>query len=291
MAETDSVVPPSKKSVSKKQKTTKSQDFMEVIVCTLLGFVLMWGFQLFKDLRSTNFYTPLPLLGGETNLTATKPYKLADAMIAEANSIWNQPSGSEWSSDINSTSLLVESKPVLINGKKINLPLQRAVAMVNCTSANDLFTFMMSPEGFAVIDPASGKEDFYAAPLISYSWGRRGTLQVDRTIVPLVFPLTRREFVVLNVKETKTMTFVSKSVIYPTTKNKFPVVRGFNSFALRVTSSTNQIKHMCKMEMINIVTGLIPYDGLANFINAKLYFPQLIKRLKSSVKTKVTRKK
>ena len=283
MAEVNSVPP-----TSKKQKRTKIQDYVEVFVCTLLGFVLMWGFQLFKDLRSTNFLPPMSLLG-ETNLTATKPYKLADAMIIEANSIWNQPSGSEWSSDINSTSLLVESKPVLIDEKKINLPLQRAVAMVNCTSAKDLFTFMITPEGFAVIDPFSNKEDFYAAPLASYSWGRRGTLQIERTIVPLGFPLTPREFVVLNVKETKTMTFVSKSIIYPTPTTKGPLIRAFNSFALKISNS--QIQHMCKMEMINIATGMIPYDGLAHFINAKMFFPQMIKRLESAEKNKITRKK
>ena len=277
-----STVPPTVK--KQKPPSMKVSDLIEVFVCIMLGFVVMWGFQLFKDLRSANLHTPLHLLG-TTNLTAIKPYKLADAMIEEATFIWNQPSGTEWLSEINNTALLVESKPVLIDGKKVNLPLQRAVAMTNCTSAKDLFDFMMSPEGFEVIDPISNPQDFYAAPISSYSWGRRGTLKIDRTIVPLVFPLTRREFVVLNVKETKTMTFVSKSVIYPTSK-KFPVVRAFNSFALKI--SNTKTKHMCKMELINIVTGLIPYDGLANFINAKLYFPQMMNRLKKALKTSTT---
>ena len=265
----------------KSPQSTKINDLVEMFVCVMVGFLVMWGFQLFKDLRSANLLSPFPLLG-QTNLTNIKPYKLADAMIEEANFIWKQPD-SEWLSEINSTSLLVESKPVTIDGKQMNLPLQRAVAMINYTSAKDLFDFMMTPEGFAVIDPASRKQDFYADPLASYSWGRRGTLKIDRTIVPLVFPLTRREFVVLDVKETKTMTFVSKSVIYPTPTNKFPVIRAFNSFALKI--SNTKTKHMCKMELINMVTGLIPYDGLANFVNAKLYFPQMMSRLKKAMKS------
>lgn len=263
---------------------------VEVFLYMSIGFTVMWGFQLFTDLRTSNNikkvgYVKLSIVG-ETNITSVRPFDLAETILKEANTIWSQSSVG-WFTEINSTSLTVESHSVTVGEKPSPLPIQRAWTVVNCASARSLYDFLMSPEGFAVIDPSSRKEDFSAKPLATFNY-RKGALKVQRTVSQLARPLlSSRDFVVLNVLDNSGMTFASKSVIYPVPPplQKTKTVRAFNSFALKVS---NAQKGTCKVQFVNIILDLIPYNGFAHFINAKLYFPGLIKRLAAATNQTTT---
>jgi hypothetical protein len=150
-----------------------------------------------------------------------------------------------------------------------------------------LYDFLTSPEGFAVIDPSSRKKDFSAKPLATFNY-RKGALRVEHSLSPLAQPLlTPRLFVVLNVLDNGGMTFASKSVLYPLPADlkRTKTIRAFNSFALKVT---NQNKGLCQIQFVNILLDLIPYNGLAHFVNAKLFFPGLMKRLAAATNQTTT---
>jgi hypothetical protein len=54
---------------------------------------------------------------------------------------------------VSTSTLTVESRPVSGDLADRRVPVQRAAMEVNCTSARDLYELMISPEGFAIIDP------------------------------------------------------------------------------------------------------------------------------------------
>ena len=253
-----------------------------IVFMFVIGVPLLWNvglLALFPIPQTT--LSSLSIIG-ETNLTSTRPYHLVHAMLGEAKMIWEQKDV-EWMTDINTTvnALVVQSKPMTIEGLSHSLPGQRAEAMVHCPSANHLFTFMTGPEGFAVIDNVSRKEDFYKPPLKSYFW-TRGKLAIERAITPMIYPYLPREFVVLNVRDKTSRILGSKSVIYPIPnylRENFPVKRVVYTFYMKI-SSTNQ-KNICKMQFFNVLNGVIPHDGFSHYVASKLFFPQLLERLQA----------
>jgi hypothetical protein len=137
------------KSLSANKKSNKDDTLAQLVegsLYMLIGFLAMFIVLLGSDRYAANMgKAKVTIFGGTTNLTTAKAGALADAMVKEAQAVWKQgPEG--WRNDINST-LVVESKPYVVDGKNAILPMQRASAVVNCSSPRSLFSFLTSPDG------------------------------------------------------------------------------------------------------------------------------------------------
>ena len=134
------------KSLSANKKSNKDDTLAQLVLYMLIGFLAMFIVLLGSDRYAANMgKAKVTIIGGTTNLMTAKAGALADAMVKEAQAVWKQgPEG--WRNDINST-LVVESKPYVVDGKNAILPMQRASAVVNCSSPRSLFSFLTSPDG------------------------------------------------------------------------------------------------------------------------------------------------
>ncbi|TMW65346.1 hypothetical protein Poli38472_007988 [Pythium oligandrum] len=155
-----------------------------------------------------------PLIGEEL-IDATNVYAFADAAIAEAHTIW---SSDGWTVLSNTDGVLNEAKPVSGVFAAANVNITRATAEV-AVAAQTLFDFLITPEGYQLIDPLSNPEDFGKDPLEAFptdNWrgsGNADKKRIDVTRVEAIIPnMVTREFVTLNAADALERIFVSKSV-------------------------------------------------------------------------------
>ena len=206
----------------------------------------------------------------------------AERMVAEAERIW-QTSG--WAAEYNKKGLLVESKPVSGVFSNAGILITRGSGEIN-VPAQDAFDLLVSPEGYAIIDPVSAEGDHSLPPLEVYEWreGSRLEAAIAGTNLPFM-PVT--EFVVLNAIDPSSRIFVSKSIIhdnhpggsvYSSEKSVSGApVRALNTFAIKIESVSDK---RCRVLSINYadMAGKTP-GSVNNLINTKYFLPALYRRM------------
>eukprot|EP01039_Chlorochromonas_danica_P000094 gene94-101_t len=214
------------------------------------------------------------------------PYSHAGRMVEEAELIWASNSTSwkeetQWFFMWQRQSILVESKVVAGPLSVFGLPVLRATITFNA-SADELFEFLTSVEGFRVIDPLSDPTSLDHV-IKKWDW-EYGRLELARTTFGL------DDFLVLNWVNPTSRLFCSKSVLHeshpggsrassaalrPAQGN-----RAVNTFALKVTPISD---HSSSIQIINfvgeerILKGFLGYIILSQF-----YFGPFLRRLRAS---------
>lgn len=209
---------------------------------------------------------------GEYECNNQTVHLIADSMFLEAELIWFSKG---WTVLSNSSGILNEGKAVSGVFAPAKIDITRARAIVPAP-AQTLFDYLITPEGYRLIDPGSNPEDFYRPPLETYStrfWRSIGQedrkrLEVSRTdaIIP---GFTPRRYVTLNGIDQNARLFVSKSVqhrgaagcsIYgPASCNKIETnpVRALNTFAVRVNPVQGDANNSV-VELINFADFTAP---------------------------------
>uniref|UniRef100_A0A7S4N7E0 START domain-containing protein n=1 Tax=Odontella aurita TaxID=265563 RepID=A0A7S4N7E0_9STRA len=186
------------------------------------------------------------LIGESLIDSASDAVSYAERGIEEAFWLWDEPS-SNWEvvhrsgGDDGDEALVVEARRITEGPfADSGVLLTRAEGALNVDTllgsagngtqsltADEVFAFITSPDGFAVIDPISDPEEFSKYVERYDGWKghqRRGKgrkrgrgkprLEVADAYVHLPPPLSERLFVVLNAIDPKTRVFVSKSVLH-----------------------------------------------------------------------------
>lgn len=206
----------------------------------------------------------------------------AKRMVAEAERMWRTTG---WKVEANKNGVLVESKPVSGVFEASNVLVTRAVGEIDA-SAQATFDMLVSPAGYAVIDPISKPEDHELPPLETYDW--RECSRLEAAIATTNLPMMAvSEFVVLNAIDPNTRIFASKSIIHDgcpggSRYSNEPAIPGgrervLNTFAIKIESISEQ---RCRVFCINYAdmagnTGAL----INNMINTKFFLPPLYKRI------------
>jgi hypothetical protein len=152
--------------------------------------------------------------------------------------------------------------------------------------AQETFDMLVSPAGYAVIDPISKPEDHELPPLETYAWraGSRLEAAVATTNLPMLPP---SEFVVLNAIDPDRRIFASKSILHDACPggSKYSEeetapggpVRALNTFAIQVDPLADG---RCRVRVINYadMAGTTP-ALVNNLVNTKYFLPALYKRM------------
>jgi hypothetical protein len=221
---------------------------------------------------------------GEERITNAAAF--AERMVAEAERIWRTAG---WKIEAHKNGVLVESKPVSGAFAAANVLVTRAIGEIDA-SAQDTFDMLVSPAGYAVIDPISKPEDHELPSLEVYDWREGGRLEaaLATTNLPL---LPASEFVVLNAIDPVARIFASKSIIHDgcpggskySNEQTRPGgrERALNTFAIKVEPISEQ---RCRVLCINYadMVGKTP-ASINNLINTKFFLPPLYKRIANTM--------
>ena len=217
---------------------------------------------------------------GEEKITDAAAF--AERMVAEVERMWRTTG---WKVEFNQNGLVVESKPVSGAFESSGVLVTRSVGEIDAP-AQATFDMLVSPAGYAVIDPISKPEDHALPPLESYAWreGSRLEAAIATTNLPM---LPVGEFVVLNAIDPKARIFVSKSIQHekrpggskysgaPAPSNGRE--RALNTFAIKVEAVAET---RCRIYCVNYadLAGVTP-ASINNLINLKVFFPPLYQRI------------
>lgn len=214
------------------------------------------------------------------------PTEFAELMFDEVNRLFRT---SGWKEEKKTLNLRVESKPISGPLAKSGVHMTRAIGTINA-SAKETFDMLVSPEGYAVIDPISKAEDHEIPPLEVYPWieGARLEAAIATTNLPMMPP---GEFVVLNAIDPNRMVFASKSILHEAApggskySNEEPPKSGreraLNTFAIKVEALGPK---KCKISCVNYADVVGKSSaGMNNLINAKFFFPPLYKRISKAM--------
>ena len=206
----------------------------------------------------------------------------AERMVAEAERMW-QTDG--WKVESDKDGLLIESKAVNGVFAPANLVVTRSRGVIDA-AAEATFTMLISPAGYAVIDPVSNAEDHERPPLQTYPWRDGARLEAAFAMAKMPFA-KMREFVVLNAIDPGERIFASKSILHdaqpggsrysavaPPTNGR---IRALNTFAIKtIPIDVKQCEVLC----INYadLAGQFP-SWFMNFFNTKLFLASLYKRI------------
>ncbi len=217
----------------------------------------------------------------------TEPAAFAQAIFEEfyrliASPGWKSHAGRPSPKD---GSCLVESCLVAGPFAASGVFLTRSTGIIGM-SAGELFDHLVSPEGYAVIDPMSDPRDHLDPPLERYSWKPGCRLEAARSAARL--PLMReREFVVLNAIDPGARLFVSKSILHAACPGgsrysalaparKGPI-RALNTFGIEV-AVLDQGRSRVRCINYADLAGIIP-PGPLNTVNTRFFLQALYKRI------------
>jgi len=229
------------------------------------------------------------MIQGEQFITDAPAF--AELMMAEANRIWTSDS---WKLESKAHGVIVESKPVAGPFEHTGIFVMRSAGIVNA-DPQETFNYLVSPEGYAILDPVSNPEDHQHPPLEKYSWrvGCRLEAAVSTAKIPF---LPRREFVVLNAIIPDERIFVSKSILHPKRPgaSKFycmdaqhqdpgfsSIRRAVNTMALKCEKVSNGTTKLLCINYADMGIGSAPW--IYNFINRRFFAP-IYKRLEQKLK-------
>lgn len=275
---------------------------LAVIIATVLA-PLSWA----KD-------TSGGLIGESLISSSQDAIEYASSGVQEAEGIWAEDP-INWEVMHNDSGLIVEARCITegpFSSSGVLLTRSRATIGVDSLghgnhTADSVFAFLVSPEGFGVIDPISDPEEFtkYVEKYSGWKEGEKlSRLEVAEAYAPLPQPFSERIFVVLNAVASKERVMISKSVlhrdrpgasIYYTgseffgtddtqTHNKVKQVRALNTFGVRVTDITRNPKQgrLVQVEMINWA-DIGFHSSIMNWINCVPFFPGVFERLSKAL--------
>jgi len=222
---------------------------------------------------------------GEERITDGAAF--AERMVAEAERMWRTTG---WKKEAEKNGVLVESKPVSGAFEAANILVTRAVGEIDAP-AQATFDMLVSPAGYAVIDPISKPEDHELPPLEIYNWSEDSRLEaaVATTNLPM---MAVSEFVVLNAIDPGARIFASKSILHDgcpggskySNEQTTPGgrERALNTFAIKIEPISEQ---RCRVLCINYadMSGKTP-ALINNLINTKFFLPPLYKRIAKAMR-------
>lgn len=214
------------------------------------------------------------------------PPAFADAMFDEVNRLL---STTGWKQEYHKNGLLIESKPISGPLAAAGISVTRASGVIKA-SAQATFDLLVSPEGYAVIDPVSSPEDHKKPPLEIYNWkeGCRLEAAIATTKLPM---MTACDFVVLNAIDPSKRILASKSILHEQVpggskyssagKSSTGHERALNTFAIKIEPICQDL---CKVYSINYADMAGKTSGAMNdFVNKKLFFRMLYKRINKAI--------
>jgi len=206
----------------------------------------------------------------------------AERMVAEVERMWRT---SGWKVETDKNGVLVESKPVSGPFETSGVLVTRSMGEIDAP-AQATFDMLVSPAGYAIIDPVSKPEDHKLPPLETYKWrnGSRLEAAIASTNIPI---LPNTEFVVLNAIDPATRIFASKSILHESRPggSKYSSAeqvagvpeRALNTFAIKVEPISDE---RCRVYCINYANMVGKTSaGMNNFMNTKYFLPPLYKRI------------
>lgn len=216
----------------------------------------------------------------------TNGAEFAERMVAEVERMWRTTG---WKIETKKNGVLVESKPVSGPFESSGVLITRSAGEIEAP-AQATFDMLVSPTGYAVIDPISKPEDHNLPPLETYDWreGSRLEAAIATTNIPI---LPSTEFVVLNAIDPNTRIFVSKSIQHKNRpggskySNASQIAgnpeRALNTFAIKVEPLTET---RCRVYCINYADMAGKTNaGMNNIINTKAFLPPLYKRISKAM--------
>jgi hypothetical protein len=220
----------------------------------------------------------IPLIGEEY---IDDGVAFAERMIAEAESVWASPG---WKQESERGGILVESQSVSGVFESAGIRVMRSRGPVGAPH-DKVFKFLVSPAGFAMLDPVSNGEDHHNPPIQTYPWRENSRLEAAVASAKIPF-LPPAEFVVLNAIDFSTCIFVSKSILH---NNKpggsiysgIPPVPGAKTRAINTFAAKTVPLDLdrCELFCINFVDmGIKGPAFIYNLINRRFFAP-LYKRL------------
>jgi hypothetical protein len=149
----------------------------------------------------------------------TSALAFADELLADATTYFLDNTMIEWTTgapvngvEIQTASVQGDS-PMLKSGPKVQL--QRAVIPVGGISADQLYGFLISKEGYTFLDPDANSDDFNRPLLGPFEWNTSkdatGKAQVEYASLPLPYPVSTRDYIILNAFDGASKTFLSTS--------------------------------------------------------------------------------
>lgn len=228
-----------------------------------------------------------------THLIGEEPLRdavgLADRLVDQAERIWAEPD-TGWRTTWRRSGLLVQATEVTGPFAPAGVLVTRAVGDLR-SDAPGVFSFLVSPQGFAVIDPLSDEADHHRPPLATFDWLPAARLECAVTGVRLP-GVPQLEFVVLNAIDPARRVFASSSVLHPARPGGSvysgepappDVIRAINSFALAVQPLG---AHRCRVLVMNYADPCGPAPAaMVNLINTKLFLPLMWRRLRAALAT------
>lgn len=223
---------------------------------------------------------------GEETLEDAEAF--AERMAAEVERMWRTTG---WKVETDKEGVLVESKPVSGPFEASEVLVTRSVGEIPAP-AQATFDMLVSPDGYAVIDPISKPEDHELPPLEIYTWreGSRLEAAIATTNIPV---LPTSEFVVLNAIDPTARIFASKSILHEkrpggSKYSSAPAVNGaperaINTFAIKVEAVDDD---SCRVYCVNYADMAGKTSAsMNNLINTKAFLPPLYKRIAKEMKT------
>lgn len=216
-----------------------------------------------------------------------EPFEFAALMFDEVNRLLTTTG---WKTEYQKNGLRVESKPISGPLAVSGVLVTRASAVVKA-SAQATFDMLVSPEGYAVIDPVSNPEDHKIPPLEIYKWkeGCRLEAAVATTKLPM---MTACDFVVLNAIDPLSRTFVSKSILHDklpggskyssALKSSQGNERALNTFAIKVEPIDSTSCRVCSINYADMAGKTSA--KMNNFVNTKVFFRLLYKRIDKAMR-------
>ena len=149
----------------------------------------------------------------------TSALAFADELLANATSYFSNEPIIGWTLgalvnevEIQTASVQGDSQ-MLKNGP--NIQLMRAVIPVGGISANQLYDFLISREGYVFLDPDANPDNFNEPFVGPFEWNTSkdtaGKVQVEYASMKLPWPLSTRDYIILNAFDGASKTFLSAS--------------------------------------------------------------------------------
>ncbi len=218
------------------------------------------------------------------------PVEFVERMVEEAERIWT---GQNWHKESHKNGVLIESKPVSGAFADSGILMMRCLGRIS-GNAKQIFEFLTSPEGFAMLDPVSKPEDHTHSPIEGYDWKPNARLEVALANVNMPL-MPKTEFLVLNAIDYENLTFVSKSIIHPKHPGssiyyegseeyakignvaKSPI-RSLNTMAIRLRELSNITSELLVLNYVDMGVKRGKAGWVYNLINRKFFGP-LYKRI------------
>ncbi len=205
----------------------------------------------------------------------------AERMMQEAERMWNSRG---WRVESMADGVVVESKQVSGVFESANILVMRSDGEIN-SHYQDVFEFLISPEGYAVLDPVSKPEDHQLPLLETYTWRENTRLEAATARAKIPF-MEEVDFVVLNAIDYSTCIFVSKSIIHDSIpggskySSEPPVsgskIRALNTFAVKVEPID---ENKCRLQFINYVDMGIDIPSFIYDFTNRLFLALIYSRI------------